>query len=92
MDPAGAATNAEVWEKAILKLRGGMMPPQGMPRPDEAALESFTAALEHTLDRYALANPDPGHKPVHRLNRTEYGNAIRDLLDLQATSPLCRRR
>jgi mono/diheme cytochrome c family protein len=83
MNPADAASHAEVWEKAAMKLRGGMMPPQGMPRPDEAALRSFAASLEKTIDDRALRAPDPGHKPVHRLNRTEYGNAVRDLLDLQ---------
>jgi cytochrome c551/c552 len=83
MNPADAASHAEVWEKAAMKLRGGMMPPQGMPRPDEAVLQSFAASLEKTIDERALRSPDPGHKPVHRLNRTEYGNAVRDLLDLQ---------
>jgi cytochrome c551/c552 len=83
MNPADAASHAEVWEKAAMKLRGGMMPPQGMPRPDEAVLRSFAASLEKTIDERALRSPDPGHKPVHRLNRTEYGNAVRDLLDLQ---------
>jgi hypothetical protein len=83
MSPADAAAHTDVWEKVVLKLRGGMMPPQGMPRPDQATLERFTINLEQTLNRAALASPDPGHKPVHRLNRTEYGNAIRDLLDLE---------
>jgi hypothetical protein len=82
MNPADAGAHADVWEKVVLKLRGGMMPPQGMPRPDQPTLERFTVNLEQTLNRAALASPDPGHKPVHRLNRTEYGNAIRDLLDL----------
>ncbi len=83
MNPAEAGAHADIWEKAVLKLRGGMMPPQGMPRPDNATLEAFTSALENTLDRNALLNPDTGHKPVHRLNRTEYGNAVRDLLNLE---------
>jgi hypothetical protein len=83
MNPADAASHADVWEKAAMKLRGGMMPPQGMPRPDEPTLDAFTVALERTLDRAASTKTTPGHKPVHRLNRTEYGNAIRDLLDLQ---------
>ena len=83
MNPADAAAHADVWEKVVMKLRGRMMPPQGMPRPDEATLDSFAVALEQTLDRGALGKPNPGHKPVHRLNRTEYGNAVRDLLDLQ---------
>jgi cytochrome c551/c552 len=83
LDPADAAAHSELWEKVALKLRGGMMPPQGMPRPDEATLEGFATRLEGALDSHARSNPDPGHKPVHRLNRTEYGNAIRDLLDLE---------
>ena len=68
------------------KLRGGMMPPQGMPRPDQATIESFVAFLETSLDRAALANPNPGRAPLHRLNRTEYANAIRDLLASKSTS------
>ena len=83
MNPAEAAAHADVWEKAVMKLRGGMMPPQGMPRPDEPTLEAFAVALEQTLDRGAQGSVRPGYKPVHRLNRTEYGNAVRDLLDLQ---------
>jgi cytochrome c551/c552 len=83
MNPADAAAHADVWEKVVMKLRGGMMPPQGMPRPDEATLEAFAVSLEQTLDRGAQGTIKPGYKPVHRLNRTEYGNAVRDLLDLQ---------
>jgi cytochrome c551/c552 len=83
MNPADAAAHADVWEKVVTKVRGGMMPPQGMPRPDEPTLEAFAVALEQTLDRGAQGTIKPGYKPVHRLNRTEYGNAVRDLLDLQ---------
>jgi hypothetical protein len=83
VDPAQAAAHADLWERALLKVRGGMMPPQGVPRPDARTLDAFVASLERTLDAQVLANPDPGHKPIHRLNRTEYGNAIRDLLDLE---------
>ena len=83
MNPAEAAAHSDVWEKVVMKLRGGMMPPQGMPRPDEATLEAFAVSLEQTLDRGAQGAIKPGYKPVHRLNRTEYGNAVRDLLDLQ---------
>ena len=79
---ADAGKHSEIFEKALVKLRGGMMPPQGMPRPDEATLNTFIVALENTLDAQARQSPDPGFKPVHRLNRTEYGNAVRDLLDL----------
>src|SRR5688572_33249148 len=83
LDPAAAAGHSDVWEKVIMKLRGGMMPPVGMPRPDEATLQGFAASLEQRIDGQALISPDPGHKPIHRLNRTEYRNAVRDLLDLE---------
>src|SRR5688572_7902612 len=83
LDPAAAASHSDVWEKAIMKLRGGMMPPVGMPRPDEATLQGFAVSLEQRIDAQALISPDPGHKPIHRLNRTEYRNAVRDLLDLE---------
>jgi hypothetical protein len=83
LSPADVSAHADVWETVARKLRGGMMPPQGMPRPDEATLESFAEALETSLEAQARLQPDPGFKPVHRLNRTEYGNAIRDLLHLQ---------
>jgi mono/diheme cytochrome c family protein len=82
LDPQDTAATAEIWEKVVRKVRGGMMPPQGMPRPDAATLETFATSLESSLDQQALRQPNPGHKPVHRLNRTEYGNAVRDLLDL----------
>jgi hypothetical protein len=75
------AEGAEAWEKVIRQLRGGMMPPQGMPRPDKATLDSFVSWLEESIDRAASQNP--GRDPLHRLNRTEYANAIRDLLDLR---------
>ena len=85
LDPAGldqAGTDPEKWEKVVRKIRTGMMPPSGMPRPSRAVLDGFAASLEARLDR---ANP-PGAHPeapsLHRLNRTEYANAIRDLLAL----------
>jgi len=77
------ADHAEVWEKVVRKLRSGMMPPQGMPRPDQSKLDAFMVSLETSLDKAGLAHPDPGRAPLHRLNRTEYANAIRDLLDLK---------
>ena len=83
LDPQNTTTNPELWEKVVLKLRGGMMPPQGMPRPDADTIDAFATALEASLDQQATRQPNPGHKPVHRLNRTEYGNAIRDILDLE---------
>ncbi len=76
------ADNAETWEKVLRKLHGGMMPPQGMPRPNEATVNQFTGWLETSLDRAAATHPEPGRSTLHRLNRTEYGNAIHDLLDL----------
>ena len=82
LDPGQAPDNPEVWEKVIRKLRGGMMPPQGRPRPAQPDVETFISYLETSIDRAALTKPNPGRAAVHRLNRTEYGNAIRDLLDL----------
>jgi cytochrome c551/c552 len=79
---AHVGDQAEVWEKAVRKLRGGMMPPQGAPRPDAAAAASLRSWLEQELDRAAVAQPNPGRPMLHRLNRVEYGNAVRDLLAL----------
>jgi len=75
--------DAEVWEAAIRKLRIGMMPPQGEPQPAPERREQFLVALESTLDAAAEANPQAGVYSVHRLNRAEYANAIRDLLALE---------
>ncbi len=74
------AADAEVFEKVVRKLRMRAMPPQGLARPDETEYESFVNYLETTLDRAAAAKLNPGRPAVHRLNRTEYSNAIRDLL------------
>jgi len=70
----------ELWEKVVKKLRTGAMPPAGMPRPDESTYESLATYLETALDRAAAANPNPGRPVLHRLNRVEYTNAVRDLL------------
>jgi hypothetical protein len=80
LDVDHPAPDAEVWEKVIRKLRAGLMPPSGSPRPDEAALESFRATLEASIDEAALKKPNPGAAALHRMNRNEYANAIRDLL------------
>jgi Protein of unknown function (DUF1592)/Protein of unknown function (DUF1588)/Protein of unknown function (DUF1585)/Protein of unknown function (DUF1595)/Protein of unknown function (DUF1587)/Planctomycete cytochrome C len=77
--------DAETWEKVIRKLRGRMMPPPGAPRPDEASIDTFVTQLESSIDRAAASHANPGHVMLHRLNRTEYGRAIRDLLDLTDT-------
>jgi len=83
MDLQRVPQDAEVWEKAIRKLRGGMMPPLGMPRPTAEAIESLASWLADSIDQAAKANKNPGSIAVHRLNRTEYGNAIRELLGLE---------
>ncbi|HLX46623.1 MAG TPA: DUF1592 domain-containing protein [Bryobacteraceae bacterium] len=74
--------HADVWERVLRKMRTGEMPPKGLPRPTEAEYAAFTRSLEETLDREGAANPNPGRPAIHRLNRTEYSNAIRDLLGL----------
>ena len=83
LDPAHPSKDAEKWEKVVRKLRTGAMPPTKMPRPDKAATESFVASLEADLDRAALEHPVPGRASLQRLNRSEYRNAIRDLLALE---------
>lgn len=78
--------HAETWEQVIRKLRTGSMPPQGMPRPDQATIDSLASYLEDSLDRAAAAKPNPGRAAMHRLNRAEYANAVRDLLALDVDS------
>ena len=81
LDPAHVSQDAQTWEKVVRKLRAGMMPPSGNPRPDRAATMALVGWLENELDKSAVAYmPPPG---LHRLNRTEYANVIRDLLDLE---------
>jgi hypothetical protein len=76
--------NREVWEKVVRKLRARQMPPAGARRPDEATYEGALASLEGSLDHLAAATPNPGRtETFRRLNRTEYHNAIRDLLALE---------
>ena len=78
LDPSHVELNPEKWEKVVHKLRAGMMPPSGMRRPDPATFEVTISWLENQLDSHSTAKlPPPG---LHRLNRTEYQNAIRDLL------------
>jgi hypothetical protein len=72
----------ETWEKVVRKVRAGMMPPAGARRPDRQALDAFAATVETALDHAAAANPNPGRTPLHRMNRGEYANAIRDLLSV----------
>jgi hypothetical protein len=89
-DFGDAGGNAPILERVLRKVRTGEMPPAGMPRPAAAASASFVKSLEDALDRAAAVNPNPGRPAVHRLNRAEYSNAIRDVLalDIQAGSSL----
>ena len=89
-DLAKIPENAELWEKVIKKVRVEAMPPMGMPKPDAAARTAFVASLENTIDQAAAQHPSPGRATLHRLNRSEYANAIHDLLslDIDATSLL----
>ncbi len=69
-------------EKVIRKLRAGMMPPPGARRPEASVLLAMAAAFEARLDKAAVLNPNPGSRPFQRLNRAEYQNAVRDLLNV----------
>ena len=81
LDLARVHDNPEVWEKVIHKIRAGMQPPSGKPRPDAATLEAFVVWLENEIDRNASHQfPAPG---LHRVNRVEYTNVIRELLALE---------
>jgi hypothetical protein len=87
LDAMNPGDHAETWETVVEKLRAGSMPPPGRPRPDTATYAAAAAELEGALDRAWAANPDPGRiGAVHRLNRTEYSNAIRDLFGLDPDS------
>jgi len=83
LDLADLGDHTDVWERVVRKLESRTMPPVGRPRPDETTYESVRAWLETELDRAAAAAPNPGRRPaLHRLSRTEYRNAVRDLLAL----------
>jgi len=88
IDPAAVATigaGADHWEKVVRKLRTQSMPPPGAPRPDAAGYDSVATFLEAELDRAEAARPHLGKLPLtHRLSRTEYRNAVRDLLALES--------
>jgi hypothetical protein len=91
IDVANPAAHADVWERVLTKLHARSMPPAGMPRPDVAVYDAMASSLEASIDRAWAANPNPGRiAAVHRLNRVEYNNAIRDLfaLDVDVTSKL----
>ncbi|HEY6507275.1 MAG TPA: DUF1587 domain-containing protein, partial [Vicinamibacterales bacterium] len=83
LDLARIERDPKTWETIVRKMRSGLMPPAGMPRPDRATHDAFVGRVEAALDAAAKANPNPGRtEPFHRLNRTEYRNAVRDILAL----------
>jgi hypothetical protein len=83
LDLSKVGADPAMWERVVRKVRAGVMPPAGMPRPDRATLDGLAGWLESQLDLAAAARPDPGRtESLHRLNRAEYRNAIRDLLGL----------
>jgi mono/diheme cytochrome c family protein len=91
LDLETPGANADAWERVIAKLRAGSMPPPGRPRPDPATYRAVASWMETEIDRAWAAHPNPGRtSAVHRLNRTEYNNAVRDLfaLELDVTSLL----
>jgi Protein of unknown function (DUF1592)/Protein of unknown function (DUF1588)/Protein of unknown function (DUF1585)/Protein of unknown function (DUF1595)/Protein of unknown function (DUF1587)/Cytochrome C oxidase, cbb3-type, subunit III len=83
-DLTNVAAQSDTWEKVIRKVRAEMMPPVGAAHPDKAQLDALAAYLETALDKWASNHPNPGRPTLHRLNRAEYGNAIRDLFALDA--------
>ena len=83
IDAGDVGRDAETWEKVVHKLQTGQMPPQGMPQPDKTTADATLSYLEAALDRAALLDPNPGRVGVHRLNRIEYTNAVRDLLAVE---------
>src|SRR6516165_2937633 len=83
LDLANLGENGAVWEKVLRKLRSREMPPAGVPRPDATTYNALVASIETERDRLAEFKPNPGRATLHRLNRAEYANAIRDLLALE---------
>ena len=82
IDTAMSGPSAATWEKVLRKFGTGQMPPVGLPRPKPEVAAAFTKWMTESLDGSAIANPNPGHPSIHRLNRAEYSNAVRDLLAL----------
>jgi mono/diheme cytochrome c family protein len=86
LDTTNLDRDGAIWEKLLRKLRNGEMPPAGMPRPPKADYDALLAYIETGRARVAEARPNPGRPTLHRLNRTEYANAVRDLLALEIDS------
>ncbi|HYP07117.1 MAG TPA: DUF1592 domain-containing protein [Bryobacteraceae bacterium] len=82
VDFSGVNDKADLFERVLRKVKTGQMPPAGAPRPAANASSEFTKWLEGALDAHAAAHPNPGRPAIHRLNRAEYSNAIRDVLGL----------
>jgi mono/diheme cytochrome c family protein len=80
---ADVGKDAHLWEEAVRKLRGGMMPPPGARQPEKAAVKSFVSWLEGSLDRAAAARPTLARVALHRMNRVEYSNAIEDIFGIR---------
>jgi hypothetical protein len=83
VDVENVAEGAEIWEKVLRKLKVRTMPPSGIPRPDPATYDAIASYLETSLDRHASAQPHPGRPSIRRINRTEYINAVHDLLAVE---------
>jgi len=86
LDIQAAADHAEIWEKALRKLRGHLMPPPGSAQPSQQDVDAFVAWMENTLDTQARG-PKAGHVPIQRLNRTEYVASVKALLDVELKAP-----
>ena len=84
---ASVPIQANAWERVLRKVRTGEMPPPGLPRPDQTSTTAFVQSIEQRLDQAAAAKPDPGSPVLRRLNRAEYGSAVRDLLALDPPTP-----
>jgi len=83
LDLANLDRSGDTWEKVLRVMRTGTMPPPGAPRPDEATYRALVKSIDGERDRLVDAKPNPGRPTLHRLNREEYGNAMRDLLALE---------
>ena len=88
LDMTHVAERADVWERVVRKLRTGAMPPAGRPQPGKTVSNDVATWLEAELDRAAREHPDPGRPTLHRLNRSEYRNAVRDLLAVDIDASL----
>ena len=81
-----AADDAQIWEKALRKLRGHLMPPPGSPQPPQKDVDSFVAWMENTLDIADAKGPKAGYVPIQRLNRTEYAASVKALVGVDVNA------